>query len=762
MAYDKFLIAPIEVGLEKDLRPWLIPDDAFQELNNAYVFRGRVRKRFGTRQSGTGWTTDATQSLFSRLRISLTATDGAGAANGTVPGVKFKVGQAFSIGTTVYTVAVLGVPGTMLSTDLTTTTMTFNTTTGAYVFAGATPATTVYFYPSEPVMGLEQYYSGSINNQPAYAFDTQFCYAYTGGMWVKMGPTAGSLWHGTDTDFFWACSYDGASVDKTIFYVTNFFVKNYNGVNDATDDPIWYYDGSAWTAWTPVIGPGAEKIQTARIIVPFKDRLVLLNTVERNNAGNLNINYTNRCRYSQNGSPLAANAFLEPNNTGYLGGGWVDAATEEEIISAEFIKDRLIVYFERSTWELAYTGNQILPFVWQKLNSELGSEATFSSVPFDKVVLTLGSTGVHACNGSNVERIDNKIPDEIFKIKNKNEGVMRVAGIRDFFTEMVYWTFPASDAATTATTYPNRVLVYNYKNSSWAYNDDCLTCFGYFEQQLDKTWITTPQQWDDCLFTWNSGVIQAEARQVIAGNHQGFVLIVDPEIAKNEQSMQITNITFTDAFTASLKIYDHTLQTGDFIKIYNTNFLVGAAKVSPVPKITQVTVVDKDTITVTSAPNLIASIFAGVTSSDTYKGGGTVARVSKISIVSKEWNPYVDKGKGVFLGKMVFAVQRTENGEITINYSPSSSGLDMIKEEKASISQLGTNILDTYAYDVIFPLEKEQSRLWHPVYLQADGDSITIRMYLSDTQMLDEDIAESGFQMEGIILFTQATSANLF
>ena len=43
--------------------------------------------------------------------------------------------------------------------------------------------------------------------------------------------------------------------------------------------------------------------------------------------------------------------------------------TDEQIISCEFIKDRLIVFFERSTWELAYTGNEVLPFIWQKINT---------------------------------------------------------------------------------------------------------------------------------------------------------------------------------------------------------------------------------------------------------------------------------------------------------------------------------------------------------------------------------------------------------
>lgn len=53
-----------------------------------------------------------------------------------------------------------------------------------------------------------------------------------------------------------------------------------------------------------------------------------------------------------------------------MGGGYVEAATDEEMVSTEFINDRLIVFFKRSTWELSYTGNQVQPFIWQKFNSE--------------------------------------------------------------------------------------------------------------------------------------------------------------------------------------------------------------------------------------------------------------------------------------------------------------------------------------------------------------------------------------------------------
>ena len=182
MAYDRFLIAPLDEGIVTDVKPWLIPDNAFARLYNAYVYRGRVRKRFGSYSMNPTVGVDVAQQ-YSRLRIALPGgklvgeTDGAGNAAGTVPGAIFKVGQMFSIGDTFYTVNTAGAPANMLKTDATTT-ATYNTTTGAYVFAGAPINTQIYFYPAEPVMGITLYEVPPVNAEPTIAFDTQFAYQY--------------------------------------------------------------------------------------------------------------------------------------------------------------------------------------------------------------------------------------------------------------------------------------------------------------------------------------------------------------------------------------------------------------------------------------------------------------------------------------------------------------------------------------------------------------------------------------------------------
>jgi len=767
MPFDRFLIAPLNTGLQTDLRPFLIMDDAFEQLQNAYVFRGRVVKRFGSLWMGP------TQQQ-TRFRIGLTGagvgvTDGAGHAAGNLgliitgipndPQIPYNVGQQFSVGTAVYTV-ISALPGVqpMLATQGN---GTFNITTGDFVINGAPALTQIFFYPGLPVMGLTQYESGAINNHPSYGFDTRFAYRFFPGVgWERSGTLVSPIWHGNDLNFFWAANWEGVTDNIVAMFVTNFNATI--GAPGATDDPIWVtQDGAVWTNFSPltIFLTNGSFVQTARIIVPFKNRLLLLNTIERNLAGGapgVNAAFPNRVRYSHNGSPFATNAWLEPNQTtgGTFadGAGFIDATTEEAIISAEFIKDRLIVYFERSTWELAYTGNEVLPFVWQKINTELGSQATFSSVPFDKQILTIGNTGVHACNGANVERIDSKIPDEIFEFKVKNNEQLRIAGIRDFIEELVYWAFVNDEAPDATQKFPNQILVYNYRNDSWAINDDCFTAFGYYEQQGDTTWASTNLTWAEANFTWVAGIIQANQRQIIAGTPEGWVLIINADVSRNAPSMQITNMTIPSAAMGvgfvDLQVINHNIALNDFVAVENTNGIF-----LPISGIYEVVaIIDANNITIR------AGDIAGV-----YTGGGTLARVSQIQILSKQWNPYLKEGKNFYLAKIDFGVLKTQQGEVTIDYYPSSATpVSMIQGGTASGAIMGTSVLETRPYPAnLYPLEQFQDRLWHQVYFQTVGDCIQIFISMDARQMTTPGIVWDDFELEGLVLHTERTSVRL-
>ena len=793
MAYDKFLIAPLDSGLRLDLKPWMISNDSYAQLDNAYMFRGRVVKRFGSKLMGSGAPTGKEQ-LHSRLRINIGVIGAGGQLNTALPGaLGYTNGMAFSMGSTMFTVF-NPLPGLnpMYSTTPTIG-ASFNNANNQVVInaAVADAGTDVYFYPSEPVMGLTQFGPNSaINDKPAYAFDTQFAYLYGGGFWSRSRNTAPSndpLWHGSDINFFWTCNWEGivpaTKGYEQAMFVTNFQVANPNGVLvAATDDNIWALrtvtsGTNIWEKFLPYFlpDPGAiytlnsMYVSTARIIVAFKNRLVLLNTIETTELKAPQTNqktHVNRARWCHNGSPFSHNAWYEGSsrdNSGNVGdgGGYLDASTDEAIISAEFIKDRLIVFFERSTWELAYTDNELQPFLWQKINTELGCQSTFSSVPFDQFVLSVGQTGVHGCSGANVERIDSKIPDEVFKIQNPSGGSARVHGVRDYYTEMVYWCFPKSDQPSLQP-YPQRVLVYNYQNKSWAFNDDSITCFGYFEQQTAPTWASMTMPWNQTHATWDSGTLQANFRQVIAGNQEGFTFIIDSDTSRNAPVMQITNLTYAlvgGDTVVTLTVINHnlrstvtTLSQGDYVLL--ENIVTGGA--SNIATILNGTI--HEVSASTADPNTFSFTLEDITLTGVYRGAGTVTRVSNINIKSREWNPYIDKGKNVLLSRIDFAVARTNNGEITVDYSPSSAtNMSMIRDSNITGCNLGTNVLETHPYpgDAI---EQQSNRLWHSVYFQGQGECVQIFMYMSDTQMRDPLISLEDFEMEGLVLNTLATS----
>jgi len=749
---NRFYIGQVSgSGLQSDLKPYAIPDDAFAELNNAYVFRGRVRKRFGGQlMRGTDAQISGLEQIQSRLKIKLGTTNGSGTLAGTVPGAIFGIGQAFSCGNEFFTVYQTGTPANMLKTG-SATTYTYNTTTGAYNIVGSNATTDVYFYPAQPVMGLSSYEQASISDEQTIAFDTQFAYQFGSNGWDIAGgipPAVGSvLFTGSNSDFFWGTNWRGSSAANILFFVTNY--NTGTTLNDS--DKMYYYNGTTWTAFNPGFdsGTATSTILSARIIVPFHDRLVLLNVVENTGAGpGTNATYVNRARWSWVGDPTDVAAFYD--DTG-AGGDFLDAPTKEAIITAQFLKDRLIVYFESSTWELVFRGNQVDPFVWQQINTELGAESTFSQVPFDKVVLGVGNVGIHGCTGYNVERIDSKIPDEVFRIHNDNNGIERVAGIRDYYTEMVYWTFPSENQSSDFP-FCNRVLTYNYKTGSWGFNDDSITTFGYFQNTVSGNlpgyqWQNMNTSWQDANLPWVSALLQAKFRNVIAGNQEGYTFIVNPDLSSNCPAIQITNLTYTSGFIATVSAVNHNLSVGDYVKITNCQ---GVTDLND--QIFQVA-------SVTDANTVILDILY-TTATGTYTGGGTLTRVTPIDFKTKQFNFYAEQGRNAYISKVDFLVDSTDAGQCVVDFLISSSDYSMLTQNNGPQAMVGTSILETSPYALV-PFEDQQERLWHPVYFLAEGEYIQFHFYLNYDQSRNVDIAESDFQLHSMIINSTPTASRL-
>lgn len=728
MPSQRFLIAPLKGGLQTDVRPWLLPENAFAELRNMYVFRDRVRKRFGgvlTSDNDSAIDIDLA-TLTSRMRINVGTTDANGdfAIAPVATDITPAIGQLFSCGDTIFTVYQDGTMKVVAPGRATTSTGTFDFGTNNLTIGGSDggiATTTIYFYPALPIMGIINNETDSINDEPTYVFDTRYAYFFQNNGWERLAGAAApgdDVWSGGDADFFWAETARTSTGSVLGVFVTNF----------VRADRIRYYQVSTgqWATLRPSFDGGTNFIDSARCIKYFQGRLLLFNTLESQSGG---IQFGNRVRYSQVGDPTAANAFQEIAGRG----DFLDAPTSQQITSVDILKDRCIVYFERSTWELVYTGNDAEPFRWQQLNSEYGSESTFSLVPFDRFTLGVSQVGVIACNGINVERIDEKIPDTVFEIHNENDGVKRVHGIRDYFTEMVYWAFP-SDFYDDK--FPTRVLAYNYRNKTWSIFDDSITTFGYFQAVNDATWRSSPELWEEARFKWSSGTQQGLFNQVLAGNQQGFVFVVDHGVTRNSQSLQITDIsTATNVFT----VINHNIQVGEYVAVETVQG-------------TTVTGVDgNDTIFCVANTGTNTITLQGITLSGTYTGGGTISRVSQPDMLTKQYNFFIGNGFNSEVSHTDIYIDKTESGEFRLDAMASSSD-----------EVLSSTVVETRPYDVTFaPMEQNQSQLWHRAYMDCNGNVFQFRFYFDDEQMRTNAVAWSDLVFHAFMFHVSSTASRL-
>lgn len=810
-------------GLDTYYEPFLIPEKAFPVLENAYCWRGRVKKRLGYEllgrlrrafttvnffKSAANWTfnlkvvngyviaadnanpgkitTSYPHGLSNGDKVVITGIVGATGYNNVtftitkVDATNFTVGVdagAFgayvsggfwisdrSLSATEPNAEI--VPGSVVVTSnaitftdqgdgtLTSATIgnsgTINYVTGAVALTftgvvGSDSLLTYAYYPGLPVMGLPDYEQDAINAEVLYAFDTRYAYFWNGSVFAQLPSTPQVSWFGANYQLFWSLNYYIKS-GKKLFWTTN---------NNAPVDPLRYYDGINWTTFEPaVITGGGTKLEGALILLAYKNRLLALNTYEGANLG-ASTNFPQRLRFSQNGDPTAADAWLQ-DTAGK--GGYLDAPTSEKIISAEFIKDTLLVKFERSSWKIVYTGNELLPFVFQKINTELGSESTFSLVPFDRGVFSVANVGLTNDDSVNVARIDTKIPQTVFNFSNENNGVKRVYGIRDYNNELVFWSFP--NAAQTPT-FPNRMLIYNYINSSYAVFVDSFTALGYYNKSASSTWSNlTDITWADWSDPWDFNSTQVSYPDIIGGNQQGFVENLSQQRA-NDPSLAITSIALS-ASVVVLTVPNHNLDMGSFIKVTG---ILGNSTGGTDPSFLndtnyKIKVLSVNTFSLEKY-NSSDGLFHVVTSSTigTYLGGGVITVISNFNISTKLFSFFYEVGAQQRLSYVDVLLDKTSSGELTCDCfvdecnsvpinDPNFPGIDGLFGDNIILSRPETDI----------PYQVLQQKIWHRIFINTTCQNFQLKLSMDDVQMQDDAINTEDITMHAMVLYLTKNS----
>lgn len=565
----------------------------------------------------------------------------------------------------------------------------------APVSAGTATLLSFGYYPGLPGMGIWEKETSVVNATNTIWWDEKYAYIFASGAFQEFIP--GTAWNGNDSDFFWAYNYQRSS-GTSILFVTNFN----NGQNsESATDPMYFTDGSTWNVFTPPITASINLYQ-ARILIPYYGRLIALNTWEGTSATGAT-NFFNRCRFSgpAYGDPAAGYPTITAWRTDVFGlGGSLDAPVDEEITGATFVKNTLIVDFEYSTWQLRYVGEYGLPFIWERVSADFGSGSTFSGVLFDNHRLNVGDVAITAGNAIGVQRIDLDTPDQVFAFQNEqvNSGAKRVWGIRDYVRELVFWCYPdgtSQSVAGTPVNFPNKVLLYNYRNNTWAIFRDSVTAFGTFQLQAPGesggavSWNSTNVTWDSETVTW-SDPVQTAVQGIPAIcklNQQGYAHMFGVQ-TQDDPSLSITAVAFSGSGLLQLTIPNHNLMQGEIIYLTGLAFISSSTFLPVTTSLNNViyqvfAVVDVNTIQLAiwdtaitpAAYTTVTQIsFTPTLSASTYVGSGQVTLFPRMDLVSKDINLFSEKGLNTKLSRLEFLIEpQPQQTSVAVNLITNSN-----------------------------------------------------------------------------------------
>jgi hypothetical protein len=585
--------------------------------------------------------------------------------------------------------------------------------------------------------------------------------------------------------------------------------------SDTTKDCLRWYDGDpttgasippvltgnkGWVNFAPPLSQAVFSISDlpaqqyylvgARMIVPFKDRLLFIGPVIQTSSEGSQVYLQETIIYSQNGTPYytasftgsptsAATVFtsiLTPLNqtssadaygatapayfedsTGF--GGYIEAGFAQPILTASPNEDVIILGFSSRQARLVYTGNDIVPFNFFVINSELGSGSTFSLINLDRGVLTRGDHGFIITEQTSAARIDLDIPDQVFQFSLINNGDQRITAQRDFINEWIYFTYRANEGEA-KNRFPNQTLQYNYRDSTWAIFNESYTTYGQFRKATGYTWGTvglTYPTWSSWTVPWSEGSSTLLQPKIIAGNQQGFV------IERDDGTGEAFSLSIQGFSGTNVTSINHGLNNGDYIVIKGCLGTVGALVNGNIYSVFNV------------QPNtfmLNPSITLG---SSTYFGGGLIQRMYVPLFQTRQFPTAWSMGRKTRLGMQQYLLSTTDKGQITllIFLSENTIGVSSSAYNNGNIVPTPGSVNNSLIYSTVLYTSPEstnlgltpantnllqfvepssgvtpQQQMWHRVNTSLIGDTVQLGFTMSDAQMRDTTFSNQFEEIE--------------
>jgi hypothetical protein len=705
MNYQSYLIAQYATGLDREVQPWLLPNDAFVDLLDGYVYRGVTRKRDGYSGFANGLKSTYTESRM--VHQVTNVAPATGAINGVNQTYTWTLTTPVSRGRVVITgnnpaqVLTDNGSGTFTGSG----TGTINYTTGAVSvtftaspIAASTVLLTYSYHQGLPVMGVMSFYPTNNVRQMILA-DTTYVNRYNPSTDRLDDISSAVAYNGTATDFWsWVNYADAASAPRLLFS---------NGV---VGDVIQQYDGTIVSAYAPTFPIGVISLN-ARQIFEVKDRLILFQTIE---SGTL---FPRRIRIS--GTGINSDNF---DNTTATGAGFIDIPDNTWFFGAAFNRDDVLFFTEAATWMLKYTGNDVTPFVLEKIDGSRGSAAAFSVVSYLNRTLAASPRGLIISDGYQVDRMDNNIPDFTFNEIKSDQFLRCFSGFLDEERD-VYMIYPSQgtirpDLLTNGES--DRILVINFEEDNYAIYRIPLSCMGNFQNAIAILWsdLTTSNgypSWDALAGTygnWNSFPFSKGAPLSIGGGHKGEVWKLN-DTQSEDNPQKIRNITVINSNTLRVTTDWNNYELGDYIVLEG---IVGMVEVNhkqaPIKEIqTDWNVFDLDIETIGFSA---------------YTSGGIASKTIPLEVLTKKLNPYVEMDKKLRCGWIYFYVTVSETLLTDGNDNPVPAFLDI----DVITNDTDVDSVPTFQYRIdCSNLEGEiGSKKWVKIWINQTAKFLQFRM----------------------------------
>ena len=736
-----FVIGELKTGISTYLQPWRRAEDAFDPLVNAYVYRGTLNKRNGYVVFGNQLADmNPVMGIMQRINESTGVISLVVAT--TRNAYKYNVGpNTFTLINTISNSffwegnVIMG--ASTIPTAGTTSLFWPNLTPGTVVVSAyfSTTGSTVQDSVTDDgaggwtVTGGGSVFTGTgtINyTTGAVSFGTNLAAAKTVLLKVT-ATTTGGYFTGNNTNFFnWT---NWQPTDPTTFVTSTSYLYMTNNV-----DPITLYDGTNLSR--PILyvdSAFTDYIKTTLDVKVYKNRLLAIRPTlnSTSNALNQSIYYSALFNPFNFLNDVAGN------------GGQLTAATGDIILAVEFLRDAIIVFFTFSTWIFRYTGYDVNPYRFDKINNSKTNSVPYGTIAFDERVTSLGSTGFIACDGANVQRYDISIIDyyetnmseqyynQCFaqRYDNLNQAwllyVSNGADPDDF--PIVGGGAPGSDSA----------LIYNFLENTWATYTftDPMMSMGLFFSQMGQTWASTTFPWDTQDTAWKAYTTQKFAPILLIGDTTGNVFWIDNETANTDNGNPIvTDIVSTQwnpivnagqkVQFAYIDVYYQTVSTDPTNPIQlNLNFYVNNSNYIAESRPLTLDGPSENVTNVIGVGNGTSSYSGTITNSGyIYPNTFTISTVTSNGV-----EDFTDNGNGILIGSL------GDTG--TINYNTTAWTLTLV-----GVIPTGNKITANYQFS------NPNGFNWKRIYINLIGQFI---------QMEIDPTENAPFKILGFILWAK-------